>query len=58
MSLIEKDVIRTDRELEMYHSPNSPRLKQLQDILTTYVMYNFDLGMYMYMYNNHVHVHV
>lgn len=43
-NLVEKDVIRTDRELEMYHSPNSPRLKQLQDILTTYVMYNFDLG--------------
>ena len=40
----------------MYQSLNSPRLKQLQDILTTYVMYNFDLGMYKYMYNSYVHV--
>ena len=44
LSLSEKDVIRTDRELEWFHSVDSPRLKQLQDILNTYVMYNFDLG--------------
>ncbi len=40
----DKDVIRTDRDLDMYNSLNSPRLAQLQDVLNTYVMYNFDLG--------------
>ena len=44
LSFTEKDVARTDRETEMYRSINSPRLKQLQNILCTYIMYNFDLG--------------
>uniref|UniRef100_A0A8D8Q6R9 TBC1 domain family member 15 n=1 Tax=Cacopsylla melanoneura TaxID=428564 RepID=A0A8D8Q6R9_9HEMI len=46
-SLIEKDVCRTDRELPFFaeNSPGSDRnLQTLQDILMTYVMYNFDLG--------------
>jgi hypothetical protein len=43
-SLVEKDVIRTDREVEMYQNFDSPYLKQLQDILNTYIVYNFDLG--------------
>ena len=47
----EKDVIRTDRDVELFHSVSSPQLKQLQSILKTYIMYNMDLGkdpMYMY----------
>ncbi|XP_064396833.1 TBC1 domain family member 15-like [Halichondria panicea] len=42
--LINKDVLRTDRELEMYNDVTSTKLTQLENILRTYVMYNFDLG--------------
>lgn len=42
--LIEKDVMRTDRNLEFFADDDSPHLKELEDILMTYVMYNFDLG--------------
>lgn len=28
----------------MFNDPDSPKLVQLEDILKTYVMYNFDLG--------------
>lgn len=42
--LIEKDVNRTDRNLEFYAGDNNPNLQMLNDILMTYVMYNFDLG--------------
>ena len=35
---------RTDHDIDKYKSSNSPSLKQLEDILTTYVMYNVDLG--------------
>ena len=37
-------MFRTDRELPMFKDPNSPKLVQLEHILRTYVMYNFDLG--------------
>lgn len=43
-SLIEKDVNRTDRNLEYFAGENNPNLQVLNDILMTYVMYNFDLG--------------
>ncbi|XP_019849999.1 PREDICTED: TBC1 domain family member 15-like [Amphimedon queenslandica] len=43
-NLVEKDVIRTDRDVELFHSVSSPQLKQLQNILKTYIMYNMDLG--------------
>lgn len=41
---IEKDVKRTDRTYEFFAGDNNPNLVKLQDILMTYVMYNFDLG--------------
>lgn len=43
-SLIEKDVNRTDRTMDFYAGDNNPNLQLLNDILMTYVMYNFDLG--------------
>lgn len=43
-SLIEKDVNRTDRAYDFYAGDNNPHLQLLNDILMTYVMYNFDLG--------------
>lgn len=43
-SLIEKDVNRTDRTLPFFEGDNNANLALLQDILMTYVMYNFDLG--------------
>ncbi|KAL1506574.1 hypothetical protein ABEB36_005908 [Hypothenemus hampei] len=43
-SLIEKDVNRTDRNLDFYAGDNNQNLQKLNDILMTYVMYNFDLG--------------
>ncbi|KAJ9587779.1 hypothetical protein L9F63_018805 [Diploptera punctata] len=42
--VIEKDVNRTDRTLAFFAGDNNPNLQLLQDILMTYVMYNFDLG--------------
>lgn len=41
---IEKDVSRTDRSHPFYVGDNNPNVNLLQDILMTYVMYNFDLG--------------
>lgn len=41
---IEKDVKRTDRTYDFFAGDNNPNLTKLQDILMTYVMYNFDLG--------------
>ncbi|XP_050295947.1 TBC1 domain family member 15 [Anthonomus grandis grandis] len=43
-SLIEKDVNRTDRNLDFYAGDNNFNLQTLNDILMTYVMRNFDLG--------------
>ncbi len=44
MYFVDKDVLRTDRDCSSYSSLTSPKLKQMEDILRTYVMYNFDLG--------------
>lgn len=41
---IEKDIGRTDRSHPYYLGDNNPNVALLQDILMTYVMYNFDLG--------------
>jgi hypothetical protein len=41
---IEKDVKRTDRNIEYYNGDENPNIARLQDILLTYVMYNFDIG--------------
>lgn len=41
---IEKDVKRTDRTIDYFAGDNNPNVNRLQDILMTYVMYNFDLG--------------
>lgn len=41
---IEKDVKRTDRNLEFYNGEDNPNIDRLQDILLTYVMYSFDIG--------------
>lgn len=41
---IEKDVKRTDRNLEFYNGEDNPNIERLQTILLTYVMYNFDTG--------------
>lgn len=41
---IEKDVKRTDRNLEFYNGDENPNIDRLQAILLTYVMYNFDTG--------------
>uniref|UniRef100_A0A182T604 TBC1 domain family member 15 n=1 Tax=Anopheles maculatus TaxID=74869 RepID=A0A182T604_9DIPT len=41
---IEKDVKRTDRTYDFFAGDDNPNLAKLQDILMTYVMYNFDLG--------------
>ncbi|EEB20330.1 conserved hypothetical protein [Pediculus humanus corporis] len=43
-SLIEKDVCRTDRNLEFFAGNDNPNIVTLKEILMTYVMYNFDLG--------------
>lgn len=43
-SLIEKDVNRTDRNIDFFAGDNNVNLQTLNDILMTYVMYNFDLG--------------
>jgi len=41
---IEKDIGRTDRSHPYYMGDNNPNVALLQDILMTYVMFNFDLG--------------
>lgn len=38
-------MLRTDRDLEMFSDVMSTKIIQLEHILRTYVMYNFDLGM-------------
>jgi hypothetical protein len=38
---IEKDVKRTDRNIEFYNGEDNENVNRLQDILLTYVMYNF-----------------
>ncbi|KAJ1372987.1 hypothetical protein KIN20_035305 [Parelaphostrongylus tenuis] len=42
--LVEKDVARTDRSMAFFSGDENPNLTMLQNVLMTYVMYNFDLG--------------
>ena len=42
----DKDVLRTDRDYPAFTSISCPKMQQMEDILRTYTMYNFDLGMY------------
>eukprot|EP00093_Oithona_nana_P006165 06165.XXX_166349_168505_1 [CDS] Oithona nana genome sequencing. len=41
---IEKDVFRTDRTHPFFEGDENKNIDMLQDILMTYIMYNFDLG--------------
>lgn len=41
---IEKDVKRTDRNIDFYNGDENENVNRLQEILLTYVMYNFDVG--------------
>ena len=41
---IEKDVSRTDRTHPFFEGDENKNIELLQDVLMTYVMYNFDLG--------------
>lgn len=43
-SLVKKDVDRTDRTYDFYAGDDNPNINTLNDILMTFVMYNFDLG--------------
>jgi len=43
-SRIEKDVVRTDRGIEMFADAAGPGLERLHAILLTYSFYNFDLS--------------
>jgi hypothetical protein len=40
-----KDVVRTDRREEFYEDEDGEGLKMLENILTTYMWKNYDLGM-------------
>ena len=44
LTQVEKDIGRTDRSQPFYCGEDNPNVALLQDILMTYVMYNFDLG--------------
>ena len=43
-SLVEKDVNRTDRSLDIFAGDGNEHLSMLNDVLMTYIMYDFDLG--------------
>lgn len=43
-ALIEKDVQRTDRQMEIFNDDSRGYLTRLSNILTTHTFYNFDLG--------------
>lgn len=42
----ERDVNRTDRHNTFFSGNDNPGLALLHDVLMTYCMYNFDLGMW------------
>ncbi|GJQ09501.1 hypothetical protein GpartN1_g1292.t1 [Galdieria partita] len=42
--LIEKDVIRTDRNISIYEDNDSMATHKMKEILLTYSFYNFDIG--------------
>ena len=37
-------MVRTDRDNDMFRDTDGLKLRQLEDILRTYLMYNVDLG--------------
>ncbi|KAK4535399.1 hypothetical protein CDCA_CDCA04G1424 [Cyanidium caldarium] len=41
---IEKDVVRTDRTLELFHDERGPAQQHLFHVLLTHTFFNFDLG--------------
>lgn len=41
---IEKDAVRTDRQIEIFQEDGSPYLQKLMEVLLIYSMFNFDLG--------------
>ena len=41
---VEKDIYRTDRTHPFFEGDDNENVEMLQEILMTYVMYNFDLG--------------
>ena len=43
-TLSAKDVLRTDRETSLYKDGEGVKIKQMEDILRTYLIYNVDLG--------------
>lgn len=43
--MTERDVSRTDRHTTFFSGDDNPGLVLLHDVLMTYCMYNFDLGM-------------
>lgn len=43
--LSERDVIRTDRNTPFFEGDENPNLKRLNDILVTYAVFNWDIGM-------------
>lgn len=49
----ERDVSRTDRHNTFFSGNDNPGLTLLHDVLMTYCMYNFDLGVYFCTDNKH-----
>ncbi|OQR80354.1 TBC1 domain family member 15 isoform 2 [Tropilaelaps mercedesae] len=43
-NLVEKDVNRTDRSVDIFVKDGNEYLSMLSDVLMTYIMYDFDLG--------------
>ncbi|XP_022659245.1 TBC1 domain family member 17-like [Varroa destructor] len=43
-NLVEKDVNRTDRSVDIFARDGNEYLSMLSDVLMTYIMYDFDLG--------------
>lgn len=46
-TLTERDVNRTDRNNTFFSGNDNPGLTLLHDVLMTYCMYNFDLGVFL-----------
>ena len=52
---IEKDVNRTDRTHPFFAGDGNRNVELLQDILMTYIMYDFDLGYVQVKKSNYIH---
>lgn len=46
-AVTERDVSRTDRNNTFFSGNDNPGLTLLHDVLMTYCMYNFDLGVFL-----------